>query len=116
MGPASGGTLSRRISKEDLDPSVERIPAISTAMYPAPTITLRLQRSNDAIRVHLEPDKHVHRKPGSFSCAQAKDRGPEQLILGATAVEALPNGSLRNTSEHSQEALGDHRQELWISH
>lgn len=44
VGMASSSTLSRRISKEDLEPSVERIPTISTAMYPAPTTTLCLQR------------------------------------------------------------------------
>lgn len=96
VGLASSRTLSRRISKEDLDPSVERIPAISTAMYPAPTITLRLRRSDDATGVRLEPNKHVHPKAGSFSCAQTKDRGPEQLVLGATAAEALQNSSLCN--------------------
>lgn len=58
MGMASSSTLSRRISKEDLEPSVERIPAISTAMYPAPTTTLCLQRSKNATCTYLEPDKH----------------------------------------------------------
>ncbi len=32
-----------------LDPRVERIPAISTAIYPAPTITLRLDGYSDRL-------------------------------------------------------------------
>lgn len=36
-----------RMMMDVLDPRVERIPAISTAIYPAPTITLRLGGYND---------------------------------------------------------------------
>jgi len=32
-----------------LDPRVERIPAISTAIYPAPTMTLRLDGYSDRL-------------------------------------------------------------------
>lgn len=38
-----------RMMTDVLDPKVERIPAISTAIYPAPTITLRLQRQTQTM-------------------------------------------------------------------
>lgn len=39
----TGLTLSCLIIRDVLEPRAERMPAISTAMYPAPTMTLRLK-------------------------------------------------------------------------
>lgn len=38
-----------RMMMDVLDPRVERIPAISTEIYPAPTITLRLDGYSDRL-------------------------------------------------------------------
>lgn len=75
-----------RMMIDVLDPKVERIPAISTAIYPAPTITLRLHRQTQTMLSRGHTDTNF-----SVTCLQGVSQPCSVTHFGRVSSSKKPS-------------------------
>lgn len=64
-----------------MEPRVDKIPAISTAMYPAPTTTLRLLEGKHALKLGHESDFQSHMEtPNAYFGSSSKSKKPSLVM------------------------------------